>query len=76
MNQVTLTGPANAYPAGGESDRDSITLDSLTRVIGGKTSMGADLNTEVCVTGRADDARKSWYTLWLQGEPNKSGIGI
>jgi len=65
MNQVTPTGPANAYPAGGESDRDSITLDSLTRVIGGKTSMGADLNTEVCVTGRADERTAQ-----------KGGIGI
>ena len=75
MNLVTPIYRANACPTGGESERRSFTRGTLTRAIGGKTSMGADLNTLVCVTGRADDAQESWYTFWPQGEPNKAVSG-
>ena len=75
MNLVTPISRANAYPAGGGSDRYSITRDSLTRAIAGKTSMGADLNTRLCVTGRADDFHKLWYNSSLQEEPNKAVSG-
>jgi len=36
--------------------------------------MGVDLNTRVCVIGRADDAQKSWYTLQFQEEPHKKAV--
>jgi len=67
MNLVTPTRRANAYPAGGESDRDSITIDSLTRAIG-MTSMEVDLNTLSFVTGRAHNSQESWYTFGFQEE--------
>ena len=75
MSLVTPTRRANACPAGGGSDRYSITRDSRTRAIAGKTSMGVDLNTRLCVTGRAEDSLESWYNLLSQEGPHKAVSG-
>ena len=75
MSLVTPISRANACPAGGVSDRYSITREDFTHAMGGKTSMGANLNTRLCVTGRADDFHKLWYNSSLQEEPNKAVSG-
>ena len=71
MNLVTPTDRANAYPAGAESEQCSFKRDTLTRAIG-RTSMGADLDFWICVTGHADNFQESWYTSCSPEGPHKA----
>ena len=66
MNLVMSTGPAEVALADRKSGRRPFTRETLTRNIW-EPSMGANLNTGPCVTGRADNYEISWYTISSSG---------
>ena len=70
MNLAMHTCRVNVHPARGESERHSFTRETVTCSIE-ENSMGANLNTRLCVTGRADNRQGLWYTFWSPGGPQK-----
>ena len=74
MNLAMPTGPAIVSPTLGESEQPSFTRETLSRATG-EDSLGANLNTSLCVTGRAYNCLELWYNFSSPGGPQKEVPG-